>query len=66
MIEEFDEYPIKKGPPTWLWPSILVVLSVAIGFLLSNLLRAPAPEQTPEPMPERCRWVRESRVQFLF
>ena len=51
MIEEFDEYPIKKGPPTWLWPSILVVLSVAIGFLLSNLLRAPAPAPTPEPPP---------------
>ncbi|MEE2749840.1 MAG: hypothetical protein VX519_00285 [Myxococcota bacterium] len=51
MIDEFDEYPVKKGPPSWLWPSILVVLSLAVGFLLSNLLHAPSPEPAPEPAP---------------
>ncbi len=51
MIDEFDEYPVKKSAPSWLWPSILVVLSLAIGFLLSNLLQAPATEPTPEPPP---------------
>jgi len=51
MIDDIDEYQTKKQPPSWLWPSILVVLSIAIGFLGGNLLRSPEVAVTVEAPP---------------
>ncbi len=49
MIDEFDETVPQRGTPSWLWPTILVVLSLAIGWLANTLLSGDA---EPPPAPE--------------
>ncbi len=48
MIDEFDETVPQRSAPSWLWPAILVVLSLAIGWL-SNTLFSGEPEPPPAP-----------------